>query len=359
MDTFCMSSLFDGKDDFKEAMLKRPPRLSTGFNNIDILLQGGLNTEFYIMTAETSIGKSALMATMAGNMAAAGNNILYFSYEMGKNEFNARGISSQSFRAHLSNPGKPAYKSGDILNWTYDKTLQDFTIIPYGKYEEYAEIFFDRYGRNFYIVEAGLERISAKAITEIVSGFKETHPDKPLVVFVDYLQLISADGLDSSQNDRKTKIDVAVKTLKGLSISQEIPVFTVSSVGRNEYGKGQSIGSAKESGDAEYTAGVLIGWDWTGVTDAKNKEDALKEIKESENRGYRKMKFAVLKNRNAERDTSAELFYYPAYNFFTEKNPEHYSNAELVNENDTEDDLPFQASDEDEWPDFPDDILHV
>ena len=42
--------------------------------------------------------------------------------------------------------------------------------------------------------------------------------EKPLLVFVDYLQILSADSSDSSQNDRKTKTDVAVTTLKSPSI---------------------------------------------------------------------------------------------------------------------------------------------
>lgn len=352
-------SLFEGKNAFKDAMNTRPPRMSTGFKTIDILLQGGLNPELYTMTAETSIGKSAFMAAIAGNISAAGNNVLYFSYEMGENEFIARGISAESYKSHLLNPEKRAYTTGDILYRKYDEVIKDFTDLPYSRYEEYAEIFFNTCGRNFYIIPCNMKRISANDIKKTTTEFKEKHPDKPLVVFVDYLQLISADKNDSSQTDRKTKVDVAVKTLKGLSSSAGIPIFTVSSVGRKEYGKGQVLGTAKESGDTDYTAGIMIGWDWVGVTDAGKKEDADKEKKECKNRGYRKTKFSVLKFRNSERDTSAELFYYPAYNFFTEKNPEHYSNAELVNENDTEDDLPFQASDEDEWPDFPDDILHV
>ncbi len=358
MDKFNISSLFEGKDAFIDSIHNRFARLSSGFKNIDICLQGGLNPELYTMTAETSVGKSAFMSSIAENRAAAGNNVLYFSFEMGEEEFNARGISKESFKAHLLEPEKHAYTAGDILYRKYDETIRDFTDLPYLKYERYAESFFSKCGKNFYIVECAMDRISANDIKDLTIDFKEKHPDKPLVVFVDYLQLIAADEGDSSQRDRKTKVDVAVKTLKGLSNLLKIPVFTVSSVPRSEYGKPQALGTAKESGDTDYTAGIMIGWDWVGVTDAKNKEAADKEKAECKRRGYRKMRFSVLKFRNSERDTSAILYYFPAYNFFTELDPEHYSPAELVPTNNPQT-IPVPESEEDEWPDFPDNAIHV
>ena len=84
--------------------------------------------------------------------------------------------------------------------------------------------------------------------------------EKPLLVFVDYLQILSADSSDSSQNDRKTKTDVAVTTLKRLASQIGMPVFTVSSVGRDKYNQKATTAAFKESGDTEYTGGVLIGW---------------------------------------------------------------------------------------------------
>ena len=71
-------------------------------------------------------------------------------------------------------------------------------------------------------------------------------------------------------------------------------------------------------GDTEYTGGVLIGWNWSGVTDQKDKSKQNEEKVLCKKRGYRKMELGILKYRNSERDSSVHLKYYPAFNYFEE-----------------------------------------
>ena len=95
-----------------------------------------------------------------------------------------------------------------------------------------------------------------------------------------------------------------------------MPVVTVSSIGRTSYSGRIRLASMKESGDTEYTAGVVLGWNWEGVTTTNDEDERDEEKKACRTRGYRKMSLEVLKYRNSERDNSISITYYPAYSYF-------------------------------------------
>ena len=290
-------------------------RISTGIKGLDIALNGGLADELYIMGAETSTGKSAFIMSLAQHIAASGINVLYFALEMGKAEFVARGISSISYEQHLQDSSNLKIKASDVLYWDYDQRMKDFVRIPYNSYAKYAVEYFKRYGDHLFILEAGINGYVVKDIANIAAEFKK-QTNQPVVVFVDYLQLIKADPADRSQSDRKTKTDVSVTTLKALASQVGMPVFTISSVGRTSYNGKVALSSMKESGDTEYTGGVMLGWNWVGVTTTDKDDEREAEKAACRQRGYRRMNLEVLKYRNAERDNSLDLIYYPAYSYF-------------------------------------------
>ena len=311
-----IKSIGQEKQAFVDACTKDVPRISTGSFALDLAFRGGLINDLYIMPAETSIGKSAIMMYIAQAVAAQGIDVLYFSLEMSKTEFIARAVAGLSFVNHLSNQNKPCYTTSDILYWLYDPALNGFTKLPYSAYSEHADQYFDKYGEHLHIIEGNVNGFCAKDIANIAAMFKKSKGGREVVVFVDYLQIINADPEDRTQSDRKTKADVAVKTLKVLASQIGMPVFTASSIGRSSYGGRVGTGASKESGDTEYTTGILVGWNWHGVTDCQDKDKVETEIVSCKKRGYRKMELDLLKFRNAERNQTVRFVYYPAYNVF-------------------------------------------
>ena len=292
-------------------------RISTGWLSVDKVLDGGLADELYVIGGETSTGKSAFAMSMAQNIAKQGVDVLFFSLGMGEDEHIARGISSLSFQYHMEDKDKRCFTAGDILYFSHDKDAGNFVQVPYQAYEEYAEEYFATYGDHLYIVEIK-NGIDARTIAEVSMRFMEMH-QKKVVVFVDYLQALQADDQDRSQTDRKTKIDSAVTTLKSLSATHKIPVIAISAVNRASYKNKISTSAYKESGDTEYTGGVLIGWNWKGVT-GESSEHIEIEKESCTRKGYREMEFDVLKFRNSQCNRSVPLMYYPAYNHFCERN---------------------------------------
>ena len=212
---------------------------------------------------------------LAQKIAESGVDVLYFALEMGRDEFVARGISSLSFQHNRDSKNKQL-TAANILYWTYDELLGDFTKLAYSQYEQYSEEYFSKYGSHLHIIESGLDGLTVKDIANLAAVFKKRKSNS-VVVFVDYLQIIKADPEDRSQSDRKTKMDVVVTTLKTLASQIGMPVVTVSSISRANYSGTIGTSAFKESGDTEYTGGVLIGWNWSGVTDQKDKSKQNEE----------------------------------------------------------------------------------
>ncbi len=289
-------------------------RVSTGIHDLDIALSGGLANELYVLGAETSTGKSAIMISIAQNIAASGIDVLYFALEMGRNEFFARGISEISYRHTLENKYDRPFTSGDILYWQYDRTKDDFVRVPFSAYEQYFEEYLDKYGDHLHVIEAGTAGLTVTDVANCAALYKEKTQRTPVVI-VDYIQLLRPKKGDYAEADRKTKTDVIVTTLKSLASQTGIPVLAISSLSRSGYGASVSNASFKESGDIEYTAGVLLGWNWHGVTDAKPDEARAEKLKCAERR-YRVMTIELLKFRNGV-DGIVKLKYYPAYNYIT------------------------------------------
>ena len=309
------------KEEFVRQCKEYGTRISTGINSLDIVLNGGLSDELYIMAAETSTGKSAFMMDLAQNVARGGSIVLYFALEMSRKEFVARAISMISYMYHKEDPAN-AFTAGDVLDWRYEKedtaSAGIFTKVSYSMYEKYSDEYFEQYGKNLYIIEGEIEGLSAKDIANICATMKKRNPMKKIVAFIDYLQLVKADPDDRSQIDRKTKTDVSVTVFKALASQIGMPVFLLSSVSRGNYGSQIGTSSFKESGDTEYTGGILIGWNWEGVTNEKDADARKEEIESCKKRKYRRMVLDILKYRNSERDKSVHLRYYPAYNYFEE-----------------------------------------
>ena len=306
--------------DFMQYCQTEQHPISTGIIGLDIALKGGLTDELYLLGAETGQGKSALSLNIAENIARAGTDVLYFALEMSRKELIARGISALSWRERekYKDTGAPI-SAGDIMYFDYDYTLKGFYKIPAKRYEKQAAQYFREYGSHLAIIENNISGLTAAEIAWCIKRHVETTGRKP-VVFVDYLQMIAGDRGDKTQADRKSKTDAAIRTLKQISIKYKLPVFAISSLNRIGYGKRVTSASFKESGDLEYTAGVLLGLNLDAqMENYGSDKEAERAIKAALNPGRdkpRKMTLEVMKFRNGERANDVKLDYFATYNCF-------------------------------------------
>lgn len=282
------------------------PPIKTGYNELDKVLEGGLNEGLYIIGAVSSLGKTTLMLQIADQVAKAGTDVLYFTLEMSKNELIARSISRNTFNI--------------TIDRKLDKSLAKTTagIISSYRYKNYSQAELDliqqaqeKYKRdsanNLYIIE-GVGNISVIDIGEAVRKHERLTGKAP-VVFIDYMQILAP--VDNKQ-DAKASMDYTVVELKRLSRDLHIPILTVSSFNRSGYGGKATTTDFKESGAIEYTADVLIGLWYNGADKREFDEN------EARSKNPREIEATIIKNRNGVAGKTIHFDYYPMFNYFEE-----------------------------------------
>lgn len=299
---------------------KRAPFFSTGFSNVDKLLDGGLYAGLYIVGAISSLGKTTFCLQIADQIAQSGQDVVIFSLEMARNELIAKSISRLSLIGDMekNNTTRNAKTTRGILTGSrYESySLQERELI------ETAVIRYGQYAKNIYINE-GVGNVGIAEIRERIQRHIKITGKAP-VVLIDYLQIIAP--ADSRATD-KQNTDKAVLELKRLSRDYNIPVVGISSFNRDNYNAPVNLASFKESGAIEYSSDVLIGLQYSGM-DYEEKElekDRIARVRgifkgavEAGKQGQaQSIEVKVLKNRNGSKGT-AQLYFYPMFNYFTE-----------------------------------------
>lgn len=301
---------------FAEFVLKnKSGGISTGFENFDKCLCGGIFPGLYIIGANSSLGKTTLILQIADSIAQAGRGVLIFSLEMSANELIAKTLSRLSFLKSLEKYKSSCYAktTRSVLLGRYNNEI-DSKIIA----EAMQDYFL--WGENISITE-GIGNVGVTTIKEKIEDFKKFKNETPVVV-IDYLQIIAP---YSDKKTDKQNVDKNITELKRLSRDFDIPVLGISSFNRENYSAPVSMASFKESGAIEYSSDVLIGlqydgWDYReGETDPA-RQKRLRELNKKMEQAARdlssqEMQIKILKNRNGVR--SNLLFeFFPAFNYF-------------------------------------------
>lgn len=288
------------------------PCISTGFFNLDSMLDGGLYEGLYIMGAISSLGKTSLALQICDQIAKAGTDVLIFSLEMARAELMAKSISRHTFI--ISHERYPSPKDADKANRiaktgrgitdgkryiNYSKEERELINSAVKAYSEYA-------GRIF--ISEGVGDIGVDQIRETIERHIRITGRKPLIL-VDYLQILAP---YSDRATDKQNTDKAVLELKRISRDFKTTVIAISSLNRMSYKDAISMEAFKESGAIEYSADCLIGLQLKGA--GKKDFNATDEKKKDP----RTIELIILKNRNAAVGDGATLEYYPRFNFFEE-----------------------------------------
>lgn len=281
------------------------PYISTGFTELDNVLDGGLYEGLYIMGAISSLGKTTLALQIADQIAEAGKDVLIFSLEMARSELIAKSISRLTLLDVLQN-------NGSIQD---AKTTRGITTgSRYKNYSQTERKLIDRattaygsYAKNIYIHE-GIGDIGVQQVREDVKKHILFTGKKP-VVLIDYVQILAPADIRATD---KQNTDKAVLELKRLSRDFKIPVIGISSFNRANYSEAVKMDAFKESGSLEYGSDLLIGLQLRGAG-GKNFD-----ANEAKKKNPREIELVVLKNRNGATGKTLNYEYYPLFNYFKE-----------------------------------------
>jgi replicative DNA helicase len=281
--------------------------ISTGYQNFDEAMEGGIRPVFYVVGAAPSLGKTTWTLQLADQLSKSGTDIMFFSLEMSEDEVGSKSISRISYE--LSNDIDISLTSQEVLNseahiffGPAKKKLLEDSLYTYEKEN----------GLHSFIFE-GEGCMTVKVIREKVEEHIRIMGTRPVVI-VDYLQMISS---DSDHLTDKQIVDQAVLALKRMSRDLHIPVLTVSSFNRDGYAKA-SMSSFKESGSIEYSADVLLSLlpVWNEV-DENNKPlpFEIEKFKE-QNSIIWPIEMKILKNRSGRTGMSLHFDFLPKINKF-------------------------------------------
>lgn len=313
----------------------------TGFRDLDKELGGGLYSGLYTLGAISSLGKTTFILQIENNLAKQGQDVLFFSLEMSRNELIAKSISKFSALKSLEKNGNTDNASTQrqvMSGYLYKKYTHEQRDILFEACKEYEQI-----STHIYTIEGNFDYTVQDIQARVQKHIKAT--GKKPVVFVDYLQIL---GLDDEIPDKskgrprnytdKQKADRIVSTLKRMSRDLDVPVIVVSSFNRESYTQPVSMASFKESGGIEYSCDVLIGLQYIGM-DYDSEKDGDPDAQGQKKKGNRYKRIMeliakinedvkegrpapvqckLLKNRNGARGQSVYFQFFPRYNLYTE-----------------------------------------
>lgn len=280
--------------------------VKTGFGELD-RLSGGLYPGLYCIGAISSLGKTTFTHQMADQIAAAGNDVLFFSMEQSRLEMVSKSIARINAKKDLNNV---------ITSLSIRKGFLPQAI------REAAREYVAQVGDRLSIIEGNFN-CDLLFIGEYIRRYIRQNGTRP-VVFIDYLQILQPTEDEKHRQTTREVVDAALIELKRISREFGITVIIISSMNRANYLTPVDFESFKESGAIEYTCDVIIGLQLRCINDSlfadKNKSltEKREKVRQAKAATPRKIELICLKNRYGVSSFCCEYNYYPAADLFLE-----------------------------------------
>ena len=205
--------------------------IPSGFKELDQLTMGFQNSEFIVIGARPSVGKTAFALTIAANMAIRQKiPVGFFSLEMSSMAIMQRLLSmearldSQRMRTGMLSPA-------------------DFSRI--------TEACGRLYEAPLYISDSpDLKLLDLRAQARRMKSHQDVK-----IIFVDYITLISSENRELPRHEQIAEVS---RSLKALARELNLPVIALSQVRRETEGKKPNLADLRESGSIEQDADVVI-----------------------------------------------------------------------------------------------------
>ena len=205
--------------------------IPSGFPALDKLLSGFQDSEFIVIGARPSVGKTALALTMAANISIHRKiPVGFFTLEMSDMAIMQRLIASEA------RIGSQKIRTG-MLRPADFKNLTDAAGMIYD-----APLWIsDTPGMRLLDLRAQARRMRSQLGVRII--------------FVDYISLINNEHADLPRHEQIAEIS---RSLKALARELTIPVIALSQLTRDVEGKRPNLASIRESGSIEQDADVVM-----------------------------------------------------------------------------------------------------
>lgn len=205
-----------------------PTGTPTGYYDLDAAITALFPDQLTIIGARPSVGKTALLLSLADRIARRGRHVGICSLEMGEKSLTHRLIAMESGveTRHL--------RSGRRLSSAQLAAVTE----AMGVLSE---------------LPITLEETPGLALHELASKARRLHGERPLsVLFVDYLQLVREPG--AAREKRYLEVSAVARGLKDLSRDIGVPVVALSQLTRDAEDRIPNLSDLRESGEIEQAA---------------------------------------------------------------------------------------------------------
>lgn len=208
--------------------------LSTGFLDLDYKTAGMQPSDFILVAARPSMGKTAFVLNIAEHMAFKDNKcVAIFSLEMSKEQLVNRLFSLES------RVDAQVLRTGDLKDSDWEKLIESANVI----------------GKSRLIID-DTPSISISEMRSKCRKFKLEHGLD--IVIIDYLQLMSGSGRSDS---RQQEISDISRSLKAMARELNVPVIALSQLSRAVEQRPDHrpmLSDLRESGAIEQDADVVM-----------------------------------------------------------------------------------------------------
>ena len=217
--------------------------IPTGFNDLDKLTSGLHPSDFIILAARPSMGKTALALNIVQNVALRAHkrvggdtrSVAFFSLEMSKEQMVNRMLCAEaSIDSQRLRIGEMSDKDWDAL-WAACDTMSK------------AKIYIDD--------TAGI------TVMDMRSRARRLKAEHGLdLIVVDYLQLMQGSGKRNTSGDRQQEVSEISRSLKALARELDVPVLALSQLSRGVEArqvKRPMLSDLRESGSLEQDADIV------------------------------------------------------------------------------------------------------
>ncbi len=231
----CVSEIIAGTIDAIEKLYKTKDSytgIPTGFPALDNMTSGFQKSEFIVIGARPSVGKTALALTMASNMSIKRKvPVGFFTLEMSSMALMQRLVSSEArIDSKLLRNGM--LKQSDFHSLTEAA----------GRIYEAPLYIDDTPNMKLLDLRAQARRMKLKENIQII--------------FIDYIGLIEPET--KGNVPRHEQVAEISRSLKSLARELALPIVCLSQVGRQSEGKAPTLADLRESGSIEQDADVVI-----------------------------------------------------------------------------------------------------
>ncbi|WP_416825187.1 replicative DNA helicase [Ectobacillus polymachus] len=260
------NDLKDGLEDLYESFQKDMGELSgidTGFQALNQLTYGLQEGDFVVLGARPSMGKTAFALNISIH-AAKNAAVGIVSLEMGR---------EQLLRRMMSCVGKiSGEKMKNPKRW-FDRADWENTVRATVELAQLLITIYDKAGMKLHELYLQIRRLKRK------------HPDKKLLIIIDYLQLLSGD--DNYRGNRQQEMSDISRKLKQLARDLHVCVLALSQLSRaieSRNDKRPLLSDLRETGQIEQDADVILLMYQNKYYDKKTENKDITEIQVAKHR---------------------------------------------------------------------------